>query len=217
MEEATTSLTQLPVSELLARLATRDPVPGGGSAAALAGATGAALVSMVVELTSGRPEAADREERLRDIGRESAERRATLERLAEEDADAYRAVIEARRLPRSTDEEKAARQTALNTATRRATEVPLRTAQAAARVVELAREIAVIGNRHAVSDAGVAALLAAAAVRGAALNVRINLPYLPVGEPLAERARAELERLEPLALVGERAVMGIVQRRLNGA
>ncbi|HEX2142681.1 MAG TPA: cyclodeaminase/cyclohydrolase family protein [Candidatus Limnocylindria bacterium] len=209
-----TSLTDLPLRELLARLATRDPVPGGGSAAALAGAMGAALVSMVTELTIGRPDAADHEDQLLEARSEATSHLAALLDLADEDAAAYHSVVEARRLPRTTDEEQAARLLALNSAMHRAAEAPLRTAQTAARVLDLANGVAPIGNLNAVSDAGVAALLAAASVRGAALNVRINLPYLPAGDPLGTIAPEEVARLEHLADELERSALDIVARRM---
>jgi formiminotetrahydrofolate cyclodeaminase len=95
-----------------------------------------------------------------------------------------------------------------------AARVPLRTAIVAAEVLELAERMAPIGNRNAVSDAGVAALLAAAALRGALLNVRINLPYLPADDPLRISAAGEISRLEALAAARERAAMSAVDARL---
>ncbi len=95
-----------------------------------------------------------------------------------------------------------------------AARVPLRTAKVAAEVLELASRIAPIGNRNAVSDAGVAAQLAAAALRGALLNVRINLPYLPTDEPLRNSAPPELIRLEAVADERERAALAAVDARL---
>ena len=119
-----------------------------------------------------------------------------LQRLAEQDASAYEAVVTARRLPKETDENAATRGAELGAPWSAAAEVPLRTAEVAAEVLDLARRIAPIGNPNAVSDAGVAAQLAASAsVRGAILNVRINLPYLPADEPLRETAR-DADRLE---------------------
>lgn len=95
-----------------------------------------------------------------------------------------------------------------------AARVPLRTAKVAAEVLELASRIAPIGNRNAVSDAGVAAQLAGAALRGALLNVRINLPYLPTDEPLRNSAPPELIRLEAVADERERAALAAVDARL---
>lgn len=208
-------LTDLPSRELIERLATRDPVPGGGSAAAVAGALGAALVGMVVELTVGRPEAADHERLLEEMRRAAADLRSKLLDLAETDAAAYEAVVRARRLPRDTDDEAAARTAAMDDATREATRIPLATATAAAGVLELAERIAPIGNRNAISDVGVGALLSAAAVRGAGLNVQINVPYLASGDPLATTAPEELGLLLAAAEQRERRVAAIVADRMG--
>ncbi len=207
--------TDLPLRDLADRLASRDPVPGGGSAAAIAGAMGAALVSMVVELTVGRPEYAEHEAALREIGAGAVERRAVLLDLAEADAAAYRSVVTARRMPKQTDPEREARSAALRDAMLQAAGVPLRTATVASEVLELAERIAPIGNSNAVSDAGVAAQLAAAALRGALLNVRINLPYLPEDEPLRLTAIAEMRRLETSAAASERATLSAVDARMG--
>jgi formiminotetrahydrofolate cyclodeaminase len=189
------SISELSVARFAERLATRDPVPGGGSAAAVAGSIAAALVGMVVELSIGRPELAGHEAELRRIGEEAGSRRRSLLDLAERDAAAYAAVIAARRLARDTDDERAIRHAALAAATGEATSVPLETAESAAAVLELAARVAPLGNPHAVSDAGVAALLAAAAVRGALLNVRINLPYLAGDDPVRADASARAGRV----------------------
>jgi methenyltetrahydrofolate cyclohydrolase len=187
------SLTDLPVSDLVGRLATDDPVPGGGSASALAGAMAAALVHMVVELTAGRPAAQDHERRLAEIRDAAAELQAELLRLAEDDAAAYASVVAARRLPKETDEERAIRRTSVETAVRAATRAPLEVVLRSTEALALAEAVAPIANRNAVSDAGVAGLLATAAIRGAALNVEINLPSLPDADPLRDEARRVLD------------------------
>lgn len=210
-----TRLRDLTVRELLARLATDDPVPGGGSASALAGATGAALVGMVVALTTGRPAAEGHEDELAELAKQSAQRSDRLQELAERDAEAYGAVIAARRMPRDTDDQRIARAARVDEATREATLVPLETARTAAEVLALAERLAPIGSRNAVSDVGVAALLAAAALRGAAMNVRINLPYLPDGEPLREEAARELARLLHGLDERERAIRDAVEQRIG--
>jgi formiminotetrahydrofolate cyclodeaminase len=209
-----TQLTDLSVQEFLERLGSSDPVPGGGSASALAAAMGAALVAMVAELTIGRPHYVDHEETVRHLRFDALERSAELVSLAQEDATAYHAVVQARRMPKDTEAEKAARSQALGKAMVDAARAPLRAAIVAGEVLDLAERIARIGNRNAASDAGVAALLAAAGLRGALLNVRINLPYLPADEPMRTSAPAEIERLEALAEKGERAALAAVDARL---
>ena len=175
---------------------------------------GAALVAMVAELTIGRPDAAPHEHALRELRDGAVARLELLQRLAEQDAAAYQAVVTARRLPRETDEQRAARGAELGRAMVAAAEVPLRTAEVAAEVLELAHEIAPIGNPNAVSDAGVGAQLASASVRGAILNVRINLPYLPAESPLRETAAADADRLERQAADVEAATLAIVNGRI---
>lgn len=207
-------LTDMTMGVLTERLASSDPVPGGGSAAALAGAMAAALVAMVAELTSGRPAYAAHEPEIAGMRRDALARREMLLALAEEDATAYDAVVSARRMPKESDSEREARSQALGSAMIDAARVPLRVAVIAGEVLELAERIAPIGNRNAVSDAGVAAHLAAAALRGALLNVRINLPYLPADEALSASAPGEIVRLEALATERERAAMIAVDARL---
>lgn len=207
-------LTDLTVRTLVERLGTRDPVPGGGSASALAGAMAAALVSMVVELSVGRPAAEGHEDSLIEIRTAAVSRQAELLSLAERDASAYDAVVRARRLPRHSELERAARALEFDAALAEATRVPLATAASASAVLDLAGRLAPIGNRNAVSDVGVAALLADASLRGAALNVEINLPSLA---DAALRREASDGVAALVATVDERgrAVRGIVAERLR--
>ena len=207
-------LSDLTVDALLDRLASSDPVPGGGSAAALAAAMGAGLVAMVAELTIGRPDYAEHDDLVSDLREAARARKDQLLALAEEDAVAYHAVVTARRMPKETEAEREARTTVLRGAMLEAARVPMRAALVAAEVLEMAERIAPIGNRNAVSDAGVAAQLAAAGLRGALLNARINLPYLAAEEPLRLTAPPEIDRLEAFATVHERAAQGAVDERL---
>ena len=207
-------LIDLTFDALTERMASSDPVPGGGSAAALAGAMGAALVAMVAALTSGRPEYAEHEATVSVMRADALSRRGLLLELAEQDATAYESVVRARHMPKDSKADRDSRATALRGAMLDAARVPLRTAAVAAEVLELAERIAPIGNRNAVSDAGVAAQLAAAALRGALLNVRINLPYLAADEPLRLSAPGEIRRLETLAAQREGAALQAVDARL---
>jgi formiminotetrahydrofolate cyclodeaminase len=181
----------------------------------LAGALGAALVHMVVALTTGRADAAEDEDELREIGLAAAGFRSELLQLVEIDAAAYAAVIAARRLPKSTDRERELRRVQIDAAIREATRAPLTIAQRAEAVLTLAERLVPIGNRNAISDAGVAGLLAAAALRGGALNVRINLPYLPEAEPLRRDATARLAELSDGLDGRESALRAAVNERLG--
>lgn len=208
-------LTSLSIRDLADRLASREPVPGGGSAAAIAGALGASLIGMVAELTIGRPEAADRDAMLRDVQDTAAALRGQLLDLAETDASAYDAVVTARRLPKASDEERDERSRRMRDSMVEAARVPLETARRSREVLDLAVRIAPIGNRNAISDAGVAAQLASAAVRGAVLNVRINLPYLAADEPLRTEAAREASLLEAAAVQREDEVLSTVTMLLG--
>jgi len=162
----------------VARVASPAPTPGGGSVAAHAGALGAALAQMVTGLTIGRKKYAAVDAPMKEIATEAATLRRTLSRLVTDDAASYDAVRAAYQLPSETDEQTNARALAIETALIGAAIVPLDTARAAAQVCVLAARVAEHGNRNAVSDAAVAALLAEAACKGAVWNVRINVNAL---------------------------------------
>jgi formiminotetrahydrofolate cyclodeaminase len=209
-------LADLTVRELGARLASADPIPGGGSAAALAGVLAASLVKMVVELTHPANAAEPGEsDALREIGLAASEAQSELLNLADLDANAYAAVVRARRLPREAEADREARRVQIVAATQEATRVPLRTAEVACAVLELAERIARTGNRNAISDAGVAAQLAAAAVHSAALNVRINLPALPPEDPLRAEATDRIDELRSDADLRLDRVLAVVAERMG--
>ena len=179
--------SDLTLGAFIDRLSSADPVPGGGSASAVAGSIAAALVSMVAALSAGRPRYvayADTHEHAAAAGRRLTDE---LLSLADEDAVEYGGYAAAMKLPRDTEDEKAARATALQIAARASCQVPLRCVEACRDVVAAAEELAGRSNVNASSDLVVAALLAEAAAGGAAANVRINLPA--VGD---ERLAADL-------------------------
>lgn len=182
------------VRQFADELASGEPVPGGGSTAALAGALGAGLVSMVCNLTIGREKFRDAEPAMKAVLADSEELRLRLLELLEADTQVYSKVIGAYRLPRATAEEKQARTRAIQAALRAAADVPLEVARLSARVVDLCPPAAEQGNPSAISDAAVGALLAASAFEGGALNVETNLGQISdaaYGEA-AEKELAEL-------------------------
>lgn len=166
---------KLSFEDLVAALASDAPTPGGGTAAALAGAMGASLAEMVAALTLAKEKYAASHEAVRPIGVAAARAREQLLRLAQEDSDSYDAVVAARRLPKETDAEREERTRRMSDANRTAAEVPMRTAREAAGLLAALPDLAEKGNPNAASDAGAAALLLEAAVQGALLNVAINL------------------------------------------
>jgi methenyltetrahydrofolate cyclohydrolase len=183
-----------PVSTFLDQLASNAPAPGGGGAAALGGAMGAALVSMVCNLTVGKKRFADVEDEMRTMLDRAEALRYELQQLAEADVEAFNRLSAAYKLPRVTESDTAIRRDAIQESLRRATEVPLRAARSAAAILPLCPPVAERGNQAAVSDIGVAALFAHAAVRSALLNVEINLQLLD-DRMYVQRVRAEVERL----------------------
>jgi methenyltetrahydrofolate cyclohydrolase len=188
------NLTDKPVTTFLDELASDAPAPGGGSVAAISGALGSALISMVCNLTLGKKGYENVQGDIQDLLARSEALRAELTALVEKDVAAYTGYSVAAKMPRATDEEKAERAKAMQAALKTATDVPLQIAEAAVKVMDLCMEAAEKGNKWAVSDAGVAVLMAEAALRSAALNVLINLGSLKDAAFATDR-RARLESL----------------------
>jgi glutamate formiminotransferase/formiminotetrahydrofolate cyclodeaminase len=177
-------------------LAEGTATPGGGSAAAQAGAMAAALVAMVARLTLGKKKYAEVQPRMQEIVEQAEALRRSLELAVEADSAAFERVMTALRLPKENEAEQAARALAIEQATRGAIEVPLGVAENACQVLELAAELAETGNVNAASDAGSAGALARACLNAAGLNVQINAAGL-ADRSMAEawmQALAELER-----------------------
>lgn len=197
-------------------LASASPTPGGGGASALGGAAGAALVSMVANLTLARD--LDRQEAapLQELRQESQALRQQLTRLISDDARAYDAVIAAYRLPRDTALARQARREAIQSALRGATTVPLEIAECCLRVVALAECAAHLGLRAAVTDAGAAAHLAEGSARAVLLNVDINLASLR-DEVFAASARARADRLKQALPQQLEAALAAMEARLSSS
>lgn len=195
-------MTDGSVRGFLEAVAAPTPTPGGGSAAAFVGALSAALSRMVAGLAVGKKGYEDVQGELEGLRARGADLGARLLALTEADAAAYGAVLEALRLPRGSDADRARRVEAVQAAYRRATEVPLETMGACLEALRLAARAAEKGNRGATTDAGVAVLLAHAALRAASLNVRVNLASIR-DEGFRSGAEARhasiLEEAEPLA------------------
>ena len=162
-------------TEFLQELSRNSPAPGGGSVAALSGSLGASLSSMVASLTHEKKEMLESKPLMDEIGIEAQSLKDSLSVLIEEDTNAFNSVMKANRLPQNTDDEKVLRKDAILLANKYATEVPFETAQKCFRVLQLSEQLVLQGNPNSVSDAGVAAEVALAGVRGACMNVMINL------------------------------------------
>jgi glutamate formiminotransferase/formiminotetrahydrofolate cyclodeaminase len=197
------------LSGFVASVASPSPVPGGGSVAALAGALGGALAQMVAGLTVGKKKYAAVDAQMKEIALDAAALVNELSVLVARDAAAYAAVAVAHKLPKEPESAAAARSAAVTQALLAAAAVPLETARACARVAELAAIVAEKGNTNAVSDAGVAALLAEAACKGASYNVRINVASLDdkaLGTGMLEEVRALVARTSGQAALAVAAV-----------
>ncbi len=164
-----------PMIVFLDKLASRSPEPGGGSVSALVGALGAALVSMVGNLTLGKEKYADVQDQVEELLKSSEKARDQLQSLIQKDTEVYAEVSAAFKMPRESEEQKAERAVRIQGALKLATEVPFEIGEKCLEVARLSERAAEIGNVGAVSDAGVAALLAEAAAQSAALNVKINI------------------------------------------
>jgi glutamate formiminotransferase/formiminotetrahydrofolate cyclodeaminase len=164
------------MKEFIEQVQSKDPTPGGGSVSALGGALGAALGEMVCRLTIIKKAYAAVKSDFQDMRAKLDLLRNELTYLIEKDAQSFDAVMTAMKMPKGTDHEKKARGAAIEEATKQATSVPLEVMEKTVEVMEYLPRVAENGNVNSVSDAGVANLMAKAALEGAALNVRINLP-----------------------------------------
>ncbi|MCL0097282.1 cyclodeaminase/cyclohydrolase family protein [Dehalococcoidia bacterium] len=206
-------LVDLKVAEFLEELARGSPLPGGGSASALAGALAAALVAMVADLTLGKERYKNVEDELKEVSRKAASLKDRMMCLVDEDSQAFDALLVALRLPQGSAEAKGKRGVEVQRATRRAAEVPLEVARHSIKIVELAEVVIQKGNVNAISDGGVAALLGEAAFRGAVYNVRINLSSLQ-DETYRKAVEQELRDLEGQMAILKNGVAQLMDKKL---
>lgn len=206
-------LAELTITEFLKKTGSGDPVPGGGSVAALGAALSAALGAMVARLTlekSGDPEV---KEQMAAMVERLVERESALARSIDDDSDAYREVMKAYRLPKSTDGEKAVREKAIEDGLIGAARIPMTVAATGLELLEIAGRLVKVGRQSAVTDAAVGALMARSAILGALLNVRINLAsvrdagFVSYMEEEADRIEKRTRVLEDEILLEIRAMM----------
>jgi methenyltetrahydrofolate cyclohydrolase len=208
------TLLEMTTGDLLEELASGSPAPGGGSAAALAGAAAASLCRMVAVLTLGREKLIAAWPAMEKAGSEARRLGAALRRLVDEDTEAYKAVVAARRLEKVTAVEKASRAAAIQAAAERAARVPLETLRSIAELSAVALSVAEQGSPGCATDAGTAGELIAAGARAASWNVRVNLPGLqdlPEKERLAADAAAALTE----ALRAVEQIRAVVEKHLS--
>jgi formiminotetrahydrofolate cyclodeaminase len=210
-DDGTVIVLDQTVGSWLDELASAAPAPGGGAAAAVNAAVGAALVSMVCNLTIGKPRHADHEPLMREALESATELRAQAIGLADADAAAFSAVIDAYRLPKDSDADKAVRAGAIQAALIGAVEVPLRTAAVAAAIIDLAGRIMDGANPNVLSDVAVAAASARAALDAAVVNVEVNLGAM---KDAARRGaiRTELDKHVAAAAAADGIVTAVRER-----
>ncbi|WP_308589240.1 glutamate formimidoyltransferase [uncultured Prevotella sp.] len=207
-------LVDLTVKGFADETARESPAPGGGSVSAYMGALGASLGTMVANLSSHKPGWDDRWDEFAKWAERGMEIQEELLHLVDEDTEAFNRIMAAFGMPKKTDEEKALRSEAIQQATLFATEVPLETMKASSRVFELCRQMVAEGNPNSVSDAGVGALAARAAVLGAGMNVKINAASLK-DRTKADALIAEADKLIEKANAEEKEITAAVDKVIN--
>jgi methenyltetrahydrofolate cyclohydrolase len=208
-----TKLMKLNVKMFLDELASSSPAPGGGSVAALSGALGAALSSMVCNLTIGKKGYETVQDEILDILHKSEDLRKHLTDLIDKDTEAFNEVMTAMKLPKETEEQKTHRQQEMQTAFKHAADVPLETARTCVHVMDVAHIVAQKGNKNSISDAAVSVLMAQAGVQAAMLNVRINLSSIKDQE-YVQKVSTELHELLQNAMEKTSAILGIIETSL---
>jgi formiminotetrahydrofolate cyclodeaminase len=204
----------MPLRYFLDKLASKSPEPGGGSVAALTGALGAGLVSMVANLTIDKEKYQDVQPLINTLLMESESLRDQMQELVQKDTEAYSVLSKVYKMSRNTDAEKAIRAVALQDALKKACQVPFEIAEKSLEIAKLAHRVADIGNVTAISDAGIASLLAHACAQSAALNVKINLKSIRDKE-YNERIWAEIQGILEQAADLERTVLTLTYKKIG--
>jgi len=213
MVEETGYLASMELNRFLSELASSSPAPGGGSVAALAGSLGAALSSMVCNLTLGKDKYADVQEEIKDILKKSEKLRKDLIKLIDEDTKAFNDVMNAFKLPKDTEEQKKKRNKAIQEGYKIAANVPLKTAKTCEKILDLSLIIAEKGNKNSITDAAVSAHMAQAGVKSAILNVAINLGSIKDNEYVKETSLI-IDELKKNADLKTNEIMKIVEKLL---
>ncbi len=207
-------LVDLTVKDFLDKVAGSDPVPGGGSVAALNGAIASALAAMVASLTIGKKGYETHEELMRHIFDIAVQSKNVFVEDIDRDFEAYDSVFACFKMPKASDEEKAARSTAIQEATKFAALIPMQVARNAYELMNIIMDVARLGNRNAVTDACVAMMAARSAVLGALMNVRINLASLKDKE-FVSKLQNEADALEQHACEKEKELLDEINLELK--
>lgn len=208
------SLLQMNARDFIDEVSMDSPAPGGGSVSALSGALSGALLSMVCSLTVGKKGYENAQESVKEIGVKAQKLKDMFIKLVDDDTEAFNGIISAMRLPKKTEEDKKKRDEAIENATKKAILVPLKIMRGGKNIMELLKESVGICNVNAISDIAVAALEAEAAVRGAGLNVDINIPNV-TDDKFKKEVRDEKQKLEKEIVEMRGRIEGIVKKRMK--
>ena len=206
-------LASMKISGFLSELSSKSPAPGGGSVAALSGSLGAALSSMVCNLTFGKEKYADVQDEIKQVLKKSEQLRKKLEELVDKDTEAFNDVMKAFKMPKETEEQKKKRSAAIQQGYKTAAQVPLETARVCAEILDLAKATAEKGNVNSITDSAVSALMAQAGVIGAILNVKINLGSIK-DEEFVNKMSSELKKLEDTSKDKTEEILKIVESKM---
>jgi len=207
-------LTDKKMNNFLEELASNSPTPGGGSVAALAGALGVALISMVGNLTIGKKKYEDVEEDIKRIISSSEKLRYELSQLIEEDVKVFNNFMATYKMSKETEDEKKIRAEKIQASLIKAAKVPLQVAYKCLEILILSKEVAEKGNINVVSDAGVAVLMAGAALESAILNVKINLRMIK-DEKVKEELSSSIEEILLKEKGQKEKVLEIVEEKIR--
>lgn len=188
-------LRELSVEEFIRETGSDSPAPGGGSIAALTGASAAALIEMVANLTIGKEGYEDVQDEIKEIQKKSSAYKEKLLGLIDEDANSFNQVIKGFRMPKETDEEKEVRKKTIQEGYKHASNVPFSIGETAYELLDLAERVVEIGNKNAITDGAVAAMSARNAVHGAFYNVKINIGSIK-DEEFVKDKREKMEKYE---------------------
>lgn len=207
-------LANLTVNDFLDSVASKEPIPGGGSVAALNGSIASALTEMVANLTIGKKNYEEHEELMKHVVEIANRRRQLFTADIDRDSEAYNKVFECFKMPKETEKNKKERSKAIQEATKYAATVPMEVARNAYELMEAIADVAHLGNQNAITDACVAMMAARSAVLGALMNVRINLGSLK-DKKFAQEMAAEANKLERSACEKERLLLEAVKQELE--
>ena len=213
MIEETGALASMKINDFINELASSSPAPGGGSVAALAGSLGAALLSMVCNLTIGKEKYSDVQDEIKDILKKSEKLRKKLIKLIDEDTEAFNDVMKAFKMPKETDEQKKKRSIAIQEGYKKATSIPLDTSKTCEEILDLSMIVAKKGNQNSITDSAVSAIMARSAVESAILNVKINLGSIK-DDKFVNNINSEVENLQKSSERKEKEILKIVASKI---